>query len=300
MKVGVIGLGRMGNAVAYRLIQGGQAVFGFDIDEEAKKDAESLGVRIISSLQEMAKEVDIFWLMVPAGKIVDSTLNDLKKNLKKDDILIDGGNSKFTDSIRRAEELKQDSIYYLDCGTSGGLRGREIGFSLMIGGNEKAYEKAKPIFKAIAAPDSFGLVGPSGAGHYVKMVHNGIEYALLQAYAEGFHLLKDGYYSDLDLEKISRIWSKAAVVRSWILDLAHNVFKEDQELKSISGEVGGGQTGRWTVQEAEKQHIPVPLIKEALEIRDESKKTGGNYATKLVALLRNQFGGHSYKTIESE
>ncbi len=299
MRVGIIGLGKMGNAIAFRLLQAGHEVVGFDLNKQAQEQARSMGVQIVTELKEVAQGVDAVWLMVPAGEVVDTTIAQLKPHLKSGSIIIDGGNSNFKDSIRRAEELQKNSIHYLDVGTSGGLLGRDIGFSLMIGGDKKAFNNVEPLFKAIAMHNGYAHLGPSGAGHYVKMVHNGIEYALLQAYAEGFDLLKHGHYKELDMQKVSKVWSNGSVIRSWIVDLAHNVFQEDQDFKTVSGKIGGGSTGRWTVEEAQEQGIPVMLIEDALKIRNWSQKTGGNYATKLVALLRNQFGGHPVEKIKA-
>ncbi|HJM68684.1 MAG TPA: NAD(P)-binding domain-containing protein, partial [Candidatus Babeliales bacterium] len=187
----------------------------------------------------------------------------------------------------------QNNIAYLDCGTSGGLAGLKEGFCLMVGGNKKAYDAIKSVLKSIAAPEGYAYVGPSGTGHYVKMIHNGIEYALLQSYAEGFDLLKNGEFKDLKLEQISGLWEHGSIVRSEILSLMHGVLAKDQKLESVSGKVAESGMGRWTVELAKKENVPVPLIEKALEIRKESQKTGGNYGTKLVAMLRNAFGGHS-------
>ena len=293
MKIGLIGLGRMGNAIAYRLLKYGHEVWGFDSDEKNLKRASNDGVKTVTKLEDLTNSVNIFWLMVPAGEIVDHVINDLVPNLKQGDIIIDGGNSNFKDSVRRYNSLKSQNIEFIDCGTSGGLHGRDIGFSLMIGGDKKVFDKLEPIFKAIAAPQGYAYMGSSGAGHYVKMIHNGIEYALLQSYAEGFHLLKDGKYKDLDLEKISDVWNHGSIIRSWILELAQNVFAQDQNLTEISGKIGENKTGRWTLDEAKEQNVPVDLIERSLEIRANSRQDGGNYATKVVAMLRNQFGGHA-------
>jgi len=302
MKLGIVGLGKMGNAIAYRLLQGGHEVVGFDLDEKALRVAQTIGVEAADSIEDVAKKSSIVWLMVPVGNPVDSTIEKLIPHMGKDDIIIDGGNSKFTDSIKRYELLKEHGIFFLDCGTSGGLAGREIGFSLMVGGDKSAYEKAVSILKSIAAPQGFGYMGPSGAGHYVKMVHNGIEYGLLQAYAEGFHILKAGQYKDLDLEKISSVWLHGSIIRSFILELSHEIFKEleskvEKDVSKIIGEIAEGGTGRWTVEEAEKQNIPTPVITQALKVRAWSRETGGDYATKLIALLRNKFGGHAVKKL---
>jgi len=296
MNLGIIGLGKMGNAIAYRALKGGHKVFGFDINENSKLEAQKIGVEIAPTLADLVNLTEIIWLMLPAGKVIDDTINSILPGLRPGKIIIDGGNSNFHDSIARAEKLKKLDINFLDCGVSGGLQGREFGFSLMIGGQKDTFEKAISIFRSLSAKDGFAYLGPSGSGHYVKMVHNGIEYALLQSYAEGFNILKNCEY-DLDLAKISEVWLHGSIIRSWILELAHNIFLKDQEFKNISGEIGSGQTGTWTVQEAKKIGIQVPLIEKSLEIRKLSQQTGGNYATKLVALLRHEFGGHEVKKI---
>lgn len=297
MKVGIIGLGKMGNAIAYRLSKGCHEVIGFDLNEENKKKIEKFGAKIAKNLEELSEKVNIIWLMVPAGKPVDDILEKLLPILSKGSILIDGGNSHFTDSIRRSKNCELKGITFLDCGTSGGLQGRAIGFCLMIGGNKNEFEKLKPIFEVIATSNGHSYIGPSGSGHYIKMIHNGIEYALLESYSEGFNLLKHGFYKNLDLEKISNLWLHGSIIRSWILELTNNIFKTDQNLNNILGPIGGGQTGTWTIQEAQKQNISVPLIEESLEIREKSEITDGNYATKLVAALRHEFGGHQIKKI---
>jgi len=295
MKIGLIGLGRMGNAIAYRLRKGKHAVVAYDRDKDAVKKVKQIGVKAAQSIEDLAKQCGIVWLMVPAGDVVDNSLEELKPHLKAHDIIIDGGNSHFEDTVRRAKSCARKKIYYLDCGTSGGIKGKSIGFSLMVGGNEGAYEKIKPILKSLAAPRGYGYMGPSGAGHYVKMVHNGVEYALLQAYADGFNLLKNGDYKDLDLETIANVWSNGSVIRSWIVDLLSEIFEDGQDFKTISGAIGENKTGLWTMQEAKKYDVPQELLDRALHARSWSRKTGGNYATKLVALLRNKFGGHPVK-----
>lgn len=293
MDIGLIGLGRMGAAIAFRLIKAGHKVFGYDPNIETKNELEKLGGTYVAKIEDVPQKARVIWLMVPAGKIVDDVIAQILPSLKPSDIVIDGGNSHFPDSVRRAQELEKKNVIYLDCGTSGGLAGKEIGFSLMIGGIEDAYKKCEPIFKVLAAPQSYGRVGPSGAGHYVKMIHNGIEYALLESYAEGFSLLKQGKYKGIDLAQITGIWQNAAIIRSNILDLSHAIFEKDQEFKTISGKVDETGMGQWTVEEAREQAVPVPLIKEALIVRAWSRKTGGDYATKIIALLRNAFGGHA-------
>jgi 6-phosphogluconate dehydrogenase len=292
MKIGVIGLGRMGSAIVYRLCKDGHDVVGYNRGEYDASGIHAMGAKTVESLESLAHAVRIFWLMVPAGQAVDQVLEQLIPHLQPQDIIIDGGNSHFRDSIRRYEQLQSHSVSFLDCGTSGGLHGKEVGFSLMIGGCNAVYAQLEQLFKSIAAPQGYGYVGPAGAGHYVKMVHNGIEYALLQAYGEGFHLLHEGYYKDLDLARIADIWQHGSIIRSWILHLSYEVFAHDQTLNNISGKIAESGTGRWSVQEAHERTIPVDLIERALALRAESQKNGGNYATKLVALLRNKFGGH--------
>ncbi|MFC1842591.1 phosphogluconate dehydrogenase (NAD(+)-dependent, decarboxylating) [Candidatus Dependentiae bacterium] len=304
MKLGIIGLGRMGNAIAYRAINGGFKVAGFDIDKEALAKAEEIGVETVDDIADLAERADVIWLMVPVGDLVDAIIEKLMPHLSSGDIIVDGGNSNYKDSIKRAEKLKAHGIYFLDCGTSGGLHGREVGFSLMVGGEKKAYSKIIPLLEAIAAKDGFGYMGRSGAGHYVKMIHNGIEYGLLQAYAEGFQLLKEGKYENLDLEKISKVWMHGSVIRSFILELVHEIYQEKIDFSKIVGEIQEGGTGKWTVKEAKEQNVSVPVIEKSLEIRawsrESAQQAGGNYATKLVALLRNKFGGHKVKKIKQK
>jgi len=298
MKIAVIGLGRMGAAIVHRALTGDHEVVGYDPSAQARDDIKKMGAQAVEQLSDLTNKVRIFWIMVPAGKPVDDVITTLLPGLQKDDIVIDGGNSLFKDSIRRHDHLATKGIHFLDCGVSGGLKGREIGFSLMVGGNMAIFETMIPLFKALAAPQGYAYMGKAGTGHYVKMVHNGIEYALLQAYAEGFDLLRNGHYKDLDLADIAKVWGNGAVVRSWILELCADVFKHDQQLKEISGQIAEILTGRWTVDEAHEHKIPVKLIEESLNIRAWSRQTGGNYGTKVVAKLRNAFGGHEVKKEE--
>jgi 6-phosphogluconate dehydrogenase len=295
MKCGVIGLGRMGGSLAYRAVQAGIAVVGFDRDERMAADAARCGVQVQGTLQELAVAVELVWLMVPAGDLVDTVLQEIMPHLKRGAIIIDGGNSHFKDSLRRAQVCAQKGIYFLDCGTSGGLHGRHEGFCLMIGGDAHAYEKAVPLFAALAAPGGFGRVGPSGAGHYVKMVHNGIEYGIMQAYAEGLQLMKEGSFQDapLDLAQITGIWNHGSIIRSWLLTLSHDILQKDQTLATISGTIQESGMGKWTVDEAHQANVPVPVIENALKVRAQSRLTGGNFATKMVAMMRNAFGGHA-------
>lgn len=300
MNIGVVGLGRMGSAIVARLIKGGHTVVGYDPSEKTRAQIELLGASTVDSLTSLTKQVRIFWLMVPAGDPVDEVINELKPGLQANDIVIDGGNSFFENSLQRHNDLAAIGVGYLDCGTSGGLAGETVGFSLMVGGDEVVYENVKPILQSVAAPDGFAYMGPSGSGHYVKMVHNGIEYALLQSYAEGFHLLKEGQYPHLNLEKIANVWNHGSIIRSWILELAQKIFSRDQDFNDISGTIGEMGTGRWTFEEAKKQDVPVTLIEDALDIRAMSRQTGGNYGTKIVNLLRHEFGGHHLAKINEE
>lgn len=298
--IGIVGLGRMGGAVSQRLAKDGHKVIGFDVSSEAVENVKQFGVCGTTDLSELARQVDVAWLMVPAGEIVDQTIESLLQHMKSGATIIDAGNSNFRNSINRAKLCEAKNINFLDCGTSGGVHGLEHGFCLMIGGKKEVYDKFVPYFKSIAAPGGYAHVGQYGAGNYVKTVHNGVEYALLQAYAEGFDLLKDNdQYPDLDLEQISNLWQHGSVIRSFILELAHNVFVKDQDLKNIKSKIGGGQTGRWTVEMAKEQNVPVPLIEHSLKIRDESSEEDGRYAAKVVAMLRNQFGGHKVERHEN-
>ncbi|MDP3888917.1 MAG: decarboxylating 6-phosphogluconate dehydrogenase [bacterium] len=305
MRMGIVGLGRMGSAIALRAVQAGHEIIGYDPNKEMQSTARSVGIEIAETLAQVAEKVRIIWLMVPVD-FVDTVIKELLPHLQEGDILIDGGNSNFKDSMRRADMVGTQGVLFLDCGTSGGVHGREFGFCLMVGGDSATYTKVHELLVAIAAPGGVAYVGPSGAGHYVKMIHNGIEYGLLQAYAEGFHLIKEGQFKNvgLDLEEISRLWNTSSIIRSFILELAHNVFLKDQELREVSGEVEQSRSsgapsgmGLWTVEEAHEQKIPVRVIEQALDIRAWSRETGGNYATKVVAMLRKEFGGHAIKKV---
>lgn len=293
--IGIIGLGRMGAAIASRLIAQHYKVYGYDPSKTAQQEAQQEGVIIVSTIREIAQHTQIIWIMAPAGEVVDHIIQDLQPNLSAESIIIDGGNSYFKDAIRRAQTLRAQNIHFIDCGTSGGIHGKEQGFCLMIGGERTIYEKLIPFFQVIATKDGYGYMGPAGAGHYVKMIHNGIEYGLLEAYAEGFQLLREGTYKDLDLANITHVWSHGSVIRSWLLELSHDVFQKDQQLTSINGEIAEGGTGAWTVQTAKEDNIPVPVLATSLEVRAWSRKNGGNFATKVIAMLRNAFGGHSVK-----
>ncbi|MFB6108227.1 MAG: phosphogluconate dehydrogenase (NAD(+)-dependent, decarboxylating) [Haloplanus sp.] len=291
MRLGVIGLGRMGQIVVERTLAAGHEVVAFDLDEAAVAQAADAGADPADSVTDLAEQLGDekrIWLMVPAGAAVDAALDDLEPHLDGADVVVDGGNSHFEDSTRRAEAT---DAAYLDCGTSGGPAGADLGFSLMVGGPEWAYEELTPVFDAVATgPEGHDRMGPSGSGHYVKMVHNGVEYALMQAYGEGFELLHRGRY-DLDLEAVARTWNNGAVIRSWLLELCEEAFREEgSDLGDVADHVAGGSTGTWTVQEALEREVPVPLIHQALAERFASRRE--RFSRRLANRLRYGFGRH--------
>ncbi|WP_254808077.1 phosphogluconate dehydrogenase (NAD(+)-dependent, decarboxylating) [Natronosalvus amylolyticus] len=293
MQLGVIGLGRMGQIVVDRVLEAGHDVVAFDLDEGAVERAADAGATPASSLEDFCQTLGDekrIWLMVPAGDPVDATLESLDSYLGADDVVVDGGNSYFEHTVRRAEACP---AAYLDCGTSGGPAGAELGFSLMVGGPQWAYEALEPAFDAVATgPDGHARMGPSGSGHYVKMVHNGVEYALMQTYGEGFELLHEGRY-DLDLEAVASVWNNGAVIRSWLLELCEEAFREEgTDLGDVADRIEGGSTGTWTVQEALEQEVPLPLIYTALGERFGSRADDGRFSRRLANRLRYGFGRH--------
>lgn len=292
MKVQLIGLGRMGLGVGSRLSTVSE-VHGFDLDEKSRKAATSKNIKTCTTLEQLCATSSpgqhCYWLLVPAGEAVDKVINQLLPTLSAGDIVIDGGNSHYKDSIRRAQTLAAKAVAYLDVGTSGGIKGETEGFCLMVGGEKKTFEKLSPLFTAVATTDGFSYVGPSGAGHYVKMVHNAIEYGMLQVLGEGFWLLNKGGY-DLDLPKIANLWNHGSVIRSWLVELVGDVFKK-QDFSKLGDQIGGGETGRWAVLEAMEKKIPIPLITQALTERYASSQ-GENFGHQIIAGLRFAFGGH--------
>ncbi|WP_049921831.1 phosphogluconate dehydrogenase (NAD(+)-dependent, decarboxylating) [Halopiger djelfimassiliensis] len=299
MQLGVIGLGRMGQIVVDRVLDAGHDVVAFDLEPEAVATAADAGAEPADSIPDLVARLDgpkRIWLMVPAGEAVDAALEELESHLDADDIVVDGGNSYFEDSVRRAQSCP---AAYLDCGTSGGPAGAELGFSLMIGGPERAYDELTPIFDAVATgPDGHEHMGPAGSGHYVKMVHNGVEYALMQAYGEGFELLHEGRY-DLDLEDVASVWNNGAVIRSWLLELCEEAFREEgTDLGDVADRVEGGSTGTWTVQEALEQEVPLPLIYTSLSERFGSRAENGRFSRRLANRLRYGFGRHEIQRRE--
>ena len=292
----MVGLGRMGANMTERLLRGGHRVITYDRSPEAIQRVVEIGAAGARSLAEFVKQLSpprAIWLMVPAGDPVDQTIEQLLPQLTKGDVLIDGGNSNYKDSIRRAEKLKGQGLHFVDAGTSGGIWGLKVGYCMMIGGEKEIVARLDPIFKTLAPPDGFLHVGPSGAGHFVKMIHNGIEYGMLQAYGEGFELLKASQF-DLDLEKISHLWNQGSVVRSWLLELCESAFAKDPELASVKDYVEDSGEGRWTVQEAIERNVPAPVLMLSLFARFASRQDS-SFSAKVIAALRNEFGGHAVK-----
>lgn len=303
MELAMIGLGKMGLNMATRLIRGGHRVVGYARTKEDVQAAISNGVDGAFSLEEalgkLTSAPKTVWIMVPAGDATTETINDAAALLNKGDIIIDGGNSNYKDTIRRAEMLAEKGIHFVDCGTSGGIWGLTEGYSLMLGGKPEVTENLRPIFETLApAKDKgWGRVGPHGAGHFVKMVHNGIEYGMMQAFAEGFGILKAKEEFGFDLAQVSHIWQHGSVVRSWLLDLAANALDEDTELQDIKPWVADSGEGRWTVFESIDLDVPAPVITLALQMRFASRDEE-NYPARMLAALRNQFGGHALKKAE--
>ncbi|MBI5226808.1 decarboxylating 6-phosphogluconate dehydrogenase [Candidatus Micrarchaeota archaeon] len=302
MHVGFVGLGRMGKHMVLRLKAQGFHVAVFNRTPEKVKEMEKLGVAGAYSLRELVQKLDaprVVWLMVPAGPTVDEMIDRLVPHLAKGDIIVDGGNSYYKDSMRRAAALQAKGFHYLDIGTSGGLGGERHGYCFMAGGEPKAYALVEPVLKVLAAPGGYGHFGTSGAGHFVKMVHNGIEYALLQSYGEGFELLKNAKEFKIDLHRASHVWNRGSVIRSWLLELSEDALSKDGQLDRIGDAIGGGSTGEWTVQTGLEQKTPTPMISTALNARYTTRQPS-SFAGKVVAALRNEFGGHDVAPASGE
>jgi 6-phosphogluconate dehydrogenase len=296
MQLGLIGLGRMGSGMTLRLLQGGHQVIVYDRLPEAGLVLAEKGATATGSLEDLGQRLKApraVWLMIPAGPPVDDAIQRLSGTLSPGDIIIDGGNSNYKDSIRRAEELRSQQIEFLDVGVSGGIWGLKVGFNLMAGGNQAVFKQVEPIFKTLAPPDGYAYVGPSGAGHYAKMVHNGIEYAMLQSYAEGFEILKAAPFG-FDLLQLARLWNHGSVIRSWLLELAQDAFTRDPDLSHIRGYVDDSGEGRWTLQEAIDHAVPAPALAMSLFMRFRSRQDD-SFSDKVIAALRNEFGGHPVK-----
>lgn len=295
MQVGMIGLGRMGMNMTIRLLRGGHEVFVYNRTQSKVKQAELEGAIGSSSLEELASKLKpprIVWMMYPAGQLIDETISTISEKLSPGDIVVDGGNSYYKDDIRRAEQLKLLNVYYVDAGVSGGIWGLKMGYCIMVGGEEVAFRHIEPLLKTLAPEDGYLYCGPTGAGHFVKMIHNAIEYGIMEAYAEGFEMLNaSSYRESLDLRKIAHLWNHGSVIRSWLLELIESIFEKDPNLSSIKGYVEDSGEGRWSVQEAVEKCISVPIIALSLFKRFQSRQDD-LFSDRLLAALRREFGGH--------
>ena len=292
----MIGLGKMGYNMTLRLLGGGHEVVVSDRNAAVAKELAGKGAVFAENVADVVAKLKgprVAWVMVPAGGPTDSVINELSERMSKGDVIIDGGNSKWSDSRARGEKLAQKGIHFCDAGTSGGIWGLKNGYCMMVGGSEEAVKICEPAFKTLAPAEGYAHMGPPGAGHFVKMVHNGIEYGMMQAYAEGFEIMKTSPYK-LDLHKIAHIWGYGSVVRSWLLELMEAALKEDPELKGLKPYVEDSGEGRWTVQAAIDQNVPAPIITLSLQMRQRSRQDD-SYGSKAVAALRQQFGGHAVK-----
>jgi 6-phosphogluconate dehydrogenase len=303
MEIAIVGLGKMGGNMAERLMQHGHRVIGCDPAPEAQERVRALGGEAAGNVTDMIGKMTqtprVVWSMVPAGKITDAVLAEAAAALRPGDIIIDGGNSRFSDSVRHYNELKAKELNFLDAGTSGGIWGLQEGYCLMVGGDKEVFDTVQPLLAALAPEGGLLHTGAAGSGHYVKMVHNGIEYALMQSYAEGFEILKASPYPEIDLHAVCELWRHGSVVRSWLLDLAADAFKEDPNLDRITGYVEDSGEGRWAVQESIEHAVPAPVIALSLYLRFRSRQED-SFSMKVLAALRNEFGGHAVhqKTIE--
>ena len=298
MRLGMVGLGRMGGNMTRRLLRAGHEVVAFDRSADAVRELGAEGAAAASDLAALCAQLvvpRIVWLMVPAGAPVDDTIAALTPHLAAGDIIIDGGNSNFHDTMRRGEALAARGISFVDAGTSGGIWGLELGYCLMVGGDARAVSHCEPIFRALAQEGGYAHVGPTGAGHYVKMVHNGIEYGMLQAYAEGYEILHASKAFSIDLHQVAAVWNHGSVVRSWLNELAERAFAGDPTLAGLEGYVADSGEGRWTVQEAIDLDVPAPVITLSLLARLRSRQPE-SFGAKVIAALRHGFGGHPVRT----
>jgi 6-phosphogluconate dehydrogenase len=294
MQIGLVGLGKMGYNLALNMKNKGHEVVAFDINQKTLDSISAQGIKAVSSLRDLAESLSskrVVWLMIPAGELVDSTLDMLVPLLSVGDIIIDGGNSNYKDSVRRARALEALQINYLDCGTSGGTEGALHGVCAMIGGNRFAFNHCEPLFKDIAIENGYLYCGTSGSGHFVKMIHNGIEYGMMQSIAEGFEVMHKSEFN-LDLEKVARVWNHGSVVRSWLMELTENALRKDPGLESIRGVMHSSGEGKWTLDTALEKQIATPVIALSLLMRYRSKEDD-TFSGKIVAALRNEFGGHA-------
>jgi 6-phosphogluconate dehydrogenase len=298
MQLAMIGLGKMGGNMTERLMRDGHALVVYDRDPAVVARYQELGASPAKDLADLVGQLAaprVVWIMVPSGKPTDETVDALTALLSPGDVIIDGGNSNYKDSIARAERLSAAGMHFIDSGTSGGVWGLENGYCLMVGGDAEAVKRCEPIFRSLAQEGGYAHVGPAGAGHYVKMVHNGIEYGLLQAYAEGYEILSASKrFPGLDLPQIAELWQHGSVVRSWLNELAVDAFKKNPKLDGLKGYVADSGEGRWTVAEAIDEDVPAPVITLALLMRLRSRQED-SFSGKVIAALRNEFGGHAVK-----
>jgi 6-phosphogluconate dehydrogenase len=296
MELGFVGLGRMGGNMVTRLVRGGHRIVAYDPAPGASAMAKEHGAELVASLADLPRALKpprAVWVMVPAGEATESAIQTLAGILERGDTIIDGGNTKWKDDVRRGQELAARGVHYVDAGTSGGIWGLQNGYCLMVGGDSAAVTRLAPIFGTLAPPDGWLHVGGIGAGHYVKMIHNGIEYALMQGYAEGFELMSASDYR-LDLPAIARLWNQGSVVRSWLLELTADALTADPQLERLKAYVEDSGEGRWTVEDAVEKSVPAPTITAALFARFRSRRDN-SFADRLLAALRNQFGGHAVR-----
>jgi 6-phosphogluconate dehydrogenase len=296
MQLGFVGLGRMGGNMVHRLARGGHEVVAFNRSPGPVQQAVQHGATGATSLEDLVQRVKaprVIWLMLPAGGVTDEYLNQLMELCQPGDLFVDGGNSKWKDTKARAERTKARGFEFVDCGTSGGIWGLQVGYSIMAGGTPDAFARVEPAIKTLAPEGGYGHVGPSGAGHFVKMVHNGVEYGMMQAYAEGFEVLEKSEYP-LDLTQVGKIWQHGSVVRSWLLDLAVSAFEKDPKLDKLEGWVDDSGEGRWTVEAAIDEDVPAPIITMSLFSRFYSRDRN-SFSWRVLAALRNEFGGHAVR-----
>ena len=301
MRIGMVGLGKMGGNMSVRLIQHGHEVVGYARGDGTRRAAAERGVEPVVSLEDLVAALDpprAVWLMIPAGDPTERTVNELRDLLAPGDLVVDGGNSYFRDSVRRGRELSEHGLSFVDAGVSGGIWGLAEGYCLMVGGDEEAVGRLRPLFEALAPPDGWAHVGATGAGHFVKMVHNGIEYGLLQAYGEGFEILRASEF-DLDLPQVAEVWRHGSVVRSWLLDLLATALGREPRLESVKGYVEDSGEGRWTVLTSIEQDVPAPVIALSLLARFGSRQDE-SFAAKVIAALRREFGGHAVREAGDE
>ncbi|OAA27232.1 6-phosphogluconate dehydrogenase [Kosmotoga arenicorallina S304] len=296
MKIAILGLGRMGFNMSKRLIKNGHEVYGYDKDQEKVKLLEREGAKGIRNLSEIAKIIDsprVVWLMLPSGVITESALEEVSQYLKPGDVVVDGSNGHYKEDKVRESKLKDKGIIYMDAGVSGGIWGYEVGYCTMVGGNKKAFEFIEPILRSLAPKEGYLYCGPSGAGHFVKMIHNGIEYAIMEAYGEGFEILKASEYSEyFKLEEVAHLWNQGSIIRSWLLELLEEAFKKDPELETIQGIVPDSGEARWTVQAAVDLGVSATGIAHSLFKRFQSRQVDV-FSDKILAALRKEFGGHA-------